>query len=154
MSDPEIPVSVLITADQETAVSLRLGGATMAEIARSLGCHRATVMRWFRRPEVAELFREGQVVRLEAAIQRLSAYLSEAIDTLAEVMRDKAAPAQTRLSAAHAILARALDVAGARHASIQSSDQDVHSRIRDLYGLGVEPSQPASAPPTGATDVA
>jgi Homeodomain-like domain len=89
------------------AVELLLEGRSHEEIATELGVTRVTVWRWTGEPEVAGTLLRARSERLEAVQGRLDALVGSALNVIAGVLDDEAAPVAIRLKAASEVLQRA-----------------------------------------------
>lgn len=88
----------------ETIIDALLISATVRSAAAKLGINEQTIYRRRKDPEFMQKYNEARRERTEAARNMLQERAHAAADTLATIMRDKNAPAQTRVSAAAEIL--------------------------------------------------
>lgn len=88
----------------ETIIDALLISATVRSAAAKLGINEQTIYRRKKDPEFMQKYNEARRERTEAARNMLQERAHAAADTLATIMRDKNAPAQTRVSAAAEIL--------------------------------------------------
>jgi len=91
-------------AQRDRALDLYVGGATTVEVASSLGVDRTTAWRWRSHPLVAAAVasaKRDRLARIETAASDLA---TEALETMAAIMRDVTAPHAVRLRAATEVL--------------------------------------------------
>lgn len=88
----------------ETIIDALLISATVRSAAAKLGINEQTIFRRRRDPDFMQKYNEARRERTEAARNMLQERAHAAADTLATIMQDKNAPAQTRVSAAAEIL--------------------------------------------------
>jgi len=81
-----------------------LGGQDVPACAELAGVSERTGWRYLERPAVRSELARRQDAALGEASARLSVAMSESVDVLREVMRDKVASAPARVSAARAVL--------------------------------------------------
>lgn len=84
----------------ETIIEALLISATVRSAAVKLEINEQTIYRRKRDPEFMQKYNEARRERTEAARNVLQERAHAAADTLATIMQDKNAPAQTRVSAA------------------------------------------------------
>ena len=89
------------------AVRLAAQGLGTAEIAARLEVHRGTVWAWLSSPDAAAQLAEVRRAAHDAVSMRLGELTHDALDVLAEVMRDVGAPHVVRVRAACELLDRA-----------------------------------------------
>ena len=92
----------------ETIIDALLISATVRSAAVKLGINEQTIYRRKRDPEFMQKYNEACRERTVAARNILQERAHAAADTLATIMRDINAPAQTRVSAAAEILRQAI----------------------------------------------
>lgn len=88
----------------ETIIEALLISATVRSAAAKLEINEQTIYRRKRDPEFMQKYNEARRERTEAARNVLQERAHAAADTLATIMQDADAPAQTRVSAAAEIL--------------------------------------------------
>ena len=88
----------------ETIIDALLISATVRSAAAKLEINEQTIYRRKRDPEFMQKYNEARRERTEAARNVLQERAHAAADTLATIMQDADAPAQTRVSAAAEIL--------------------------------------------------
>lgn len=88
----------------ETIIDALLISATVRSVAAKLEINEQTIYRRKRDPEFMQKYNEARRERTEAARNVLQERAHAAADTLATIMQDADAPAQTRVSAAAEIL--------------------------------------------------
>lgn len=81
---------------------------TNDEAAKIAGLSLTQFYNRIRQPAFKEKLREARTRLIDGATAALQARMGEAVDTMAAVMRDAEAPAQTRLNAAEAVLRNSL----------------------------------------------
>ncbi len=89
------------------AVHLAAQGVGTPQIAADLGVHRGTVWAWLSSPEAAAQLADVRKAAHDAVSIRLGELTHDALDVLAEVMRDLSAPHAVRVRAACELLDRA-----------------------------------------------
>jgi len=89
------------------AVHLAAQGVSTPQIAADLGVHRGTVWAWLSSPEAAAQLADVRKAAHDAVSMRLGELTHDALDVLAEVMRDLSAPHAVRVRAACELLDRA-----------------------------------------------
>ena len=106
-------MSTILKENQLQAVTMTASGQRGCDIAESLAVSRETVSRWRQLPEfqaaVNTMLRDAQ----NATRDRLRGLAGKALDTVEEVLQDKAVPASERLKAAFKVL----DLCGAESAA-------------------------------------
>ena len=93
----------------ETAVACVLSEPTLKEAAKKAGIDEKTLKAWMRRPEFADLLREGRQRAFNLALSRLQAVSLKAVAAAEKALRDK--NPGPRLRAAGLVLANALKAA-------------------------------------------
>ena len=88
----------------ETIIDALLISATVRSAAAKLGINEQTIYRRKRDPDFMQKYNEARRERTAAARNALQERAHAAANTLATIMHDKNAPAQTRVSAAAEIL--------------------------------------------------
>lgn len=119
------------------AVRLAAQGVSTGQIATDLGIHRGTVWAWLSTPEAAADLAEVRRVATEGVTLRLRELTHDALDVLADLMRDEAAPHAVRVKAACELLDRAGVTSSAAKVDVTLSDQrpvgvDVAPLLRQL----------------------
>ncbi len=88
----------------ETIIEALLTSATARSAAAKLGINEQTIYRRKRETEFIRKYEETRRERTEMARNALQSTAHAAVETLAQIMRDKNAPAQTRVNASAEIL--------------------------------------------------
>lgn len=88
----------------ETIIEALLTSATARSAAAKLGINEQTIYRRKRETEFARKYEETRRERTEMARNALQSTAHAAVATLAQIMTDKNAPAQTRVNASAEIL--------------------------------------------------
>lgn len=88
----------------ETIIEALLTSATARSAAAKLGINEQTIYRRKRETEFIRKYEEIRRERTEMARNALQSTAHAAVETLAQIMRDKNAPAQTRVNASAEIL--------------------------------------------------
>lgn len=88
----------------ETIIEALLTSATARSAAAKLGINEQTIYRRKRETEFIRKYEETRRERTEMARNALQSTAHAAVETLAQIMRDKNAPAQTRVNASEEIL--------------------------------------------------
>ena len=124
--------SAPLDATYAEALALYLECGSIPEVAEKMGHRRHVVWRWFQRPEVRAKLLEKQEELLAEAASKMKRLSSEAVDTLAKVMRGDEQD-QARMAAV-AILDRAGLGATQKHEVDvgRRADQLSPERIREL----------------------
>src|SRR6185369_356394 len=99
----ETPISIT-TTKQEKAIIALLNEPTTKEAAEAAGVSEVTLWRWLQQADFRAAYMEARRLAVQRAIARTQAVTSEAVETLREVMSDKAAKGSERIAAAKAIL--------------------------------------------------
>lgn len=77
---------------------------SVTEAARACKISKTTVYARLKDPAFSEMYYQARLELLKAHVARLHGHLSDAIGTIAQVMKNTETPAQTRLNAAEAII--------------------------------------------------
>lgn len=93
-----------LTAKQEATILALLSNSTIKEAAKCAGVGEATIFRWLQLKDFQTAYREARKQTVNHAIAQLQKACSEAVGTLRSVMKDKASPSSSRVSAAKAVL--------------------------------------------------
>ena len=93
----------------EEVIAALLETPTIKAAAERAGIGEATIYRWLDDPEFEREYRRARRQAVQQAITRLQQLSGEAVETLREIMTDKAASDQARLRAAKTILDGAVD---------------------------------------------
>ena len=123
------------------AVHLAAQGVSTPQIAADLGVHRGTVWAWLSSPDAAAQLADVRKAAHDAVSMRLGELTHDALDVLAEVMRDLGAPHGVRVRAACELLDRAGLAGGARvTVDVHPSPPQVSEGAVALLRRLVEPS--------------
>ena len=106
----------------DEAIAALLSCAPVAESAAICGIHENTLLRMMQDSEFQARYRAARRLVLEAAVGKLQAASSEAVETLREVLTDKEASPSARVSAARVVLE-----IGARHLEIEDLAQRIEA---------------------------
>ena len=93
-----------LTPKQEKAIGALLSESTMEEAAEAAGVNRATIFRWLQQEEFQTAYTQVRRESVKHAIARLQNRSSEAVEVLAEIMKDEMNAPFARVSAAKAII--------------------------------------------------
>jgi len=93
-----------VTHKQEKAIIALLNEPTTKQAAEAAGVSEVTLWRWLQSADFRAFYMEARRVAVQRAIARTQAVMSEAVETLREIMRSSAAMAPARVAAAKAIL--------------------------------------------------
>src|SRR6266849_686486 len=97
-----------LTRKQDQAIAALLACPSILDAARQSGVAEVTLYRW-QKLEVFECaYREARRQVVQQAIVQVQAACSEAVATLRAIMKDSAAPASARVSAAKTVLDTAI----------------------------------------------
>lgn len=107
----------------EKILAALMASTTNAEAAKSAGLSLTQFYNRMRSADFRAKLAEARARLLDGATAALQARMGEAVDTMAEVMHDSDAPAQTRLNAADALLRNALRL---------SERADIADRLAEL----------------------
>ncbi len=99
-----------LSSKQTLFVAALLAGHTVLVAAKASGIAEMTAHRWLKDPRVQDAIKQARHQAFDTALSRLMDVTSEAIDTLASVMRDKEAPRGVRIRAAQLLLENAIEV--------------------------------------------
>lgn len=89
---------------QEAAVIALLTEPTVGKAAERVGISESTLYRWMQDENFQRLYREAKRNAMDQAISKLQQTSTLAVETLANVMKDKRAPAMARVMAAKTVL--------------------------------------------------
>ena len=93
-----------LSGHQSRALAALLAHPTISEAAKACGLHERTVRRYLEDSGFRAAYLEARRAVVSTATARLQATGSEAVECLRDVMKDKAAPASARVSAARTVL--------------------------------------------------
>ncbi|MCA9306023.1 MAG: hypothetical protein KDA16_05795 [Phycisphaerales bacterium] len=98
------PLSEQTTAKQERAIIALMTESSVAAAARAAGVAERTIHTWLRDEAFRDLYRRARREAFDRAISMTQQYAAAAVKTLLQVMADKGASHQSRVSAAVAVL--------------------------------------------------
>lgn len=98
------PLSEQTTSKQERAIIALMTESSVAAAARSAGVAERTIHTWLREEAFRDLYRRARREAFDRAISMTQQYAAAAVKTLLQVMADKGASHQSRVSAAVAVL--------------------------------------------------
>ncbi|MCA9282246.1 MAG: hypothetical protein H6812_10385 [Phycisphaeraceae bacterium] len=98
------PLSEQTTSKQERAIIALMTESSVAAAARSAGVAERTIHTWLRDEAFRDLYRRARREAFDRAISMTQQYAAAAVKTLLQVMADKGASHQSRVSAAVALL--------------------------------------------------
>lgn len=98
-----------LSRKQEAFILAMCESSTIGEACAAVEISDDTARRWMRIPEVSEALAAARREIFNQALSGLMIKVEAAIDTLSEVMKDKAAPHPARIRAAQVILTLAID---------------------------------------------
>ena len=115
-----------LSRKREAAIAALLEEPTVAAAAQRCGVSERTLRRWQREPVFANAYADARRDVMRRSVARIVEAVPQALDVLQAVMRDGAAPAAVRVSAARAVLSgwsAAYDVTGIedRLAAVEAS---------------------------------
>ncbi|ACL04491.1 phage protein [Desulfatibacillum aliphaticivorans] len=93
-----------LSRKQEAAILGLLTLPTMAQAAESAGITSRTLLRWLKNEDFIEAYRQARREVVQQAVAGIQGAMSEALDTLRDVMKDAQATPAARVSAARTIL--------------------------------------------------
>ena len=97
-----------ITRKDEALIAALLSNPTVRAAAKAVGRSETQVYARLRDPDFKSRYDSARHELLERSTAALQGHLSEAVETMAAIMRDREAPQQTRLNAAEAIMRNSL----------------------------------------------
>jgi hypothetical protein len=103
MADIEI-----LSAKQQAAIMALLRQPTVTAAAHVAGCGERTLYRWLQEPAFQKVYREARRETMNQTLTQLQQLASEAVVTLAGVLRDPEASSNSKVSAAKLILDHAI----------------------------------------------
>lgn len=89
--------------ENDILIALLCNGSPTAA-AQELGISPNTVFKRIKNPKFVQKYRECQEMQLQSALSTMKVRISEALDTLSEVMNNKKAPYSDRVRAADTML--------------------------------------------------
>ena len=92
-----------LTPKQEKAIHALLTHPTMEEAAESAGVNRVTLFRWLQQEDFQSAYTKARRESVKHAIARLQNRTGEAVEVLAEVMKDQTNAPAARVAAAKAV---------------------------------------------------
>ena len=129
----------------ETIIEALLISATVRSAAAKLEINEQTIYRRKRDPEFMQKYNEARRERTEAARNVLQERAHAAADTLATIMQDADAPAQTRVSAAAEILRQTVkyteitdimqqldELEGSDEYKLNKKDKNIDKAVKDF----------------------
>lgn len=93
-----------MTRKRDVAIAALLTMPTIATAAGRAGIAESTLLRWLRLPNFRESYKQARREAVGAAIATLQRAAGDAVLALQIIIRDKEAPASSRVSAARAII--------------------------------------------------
>ena len=109
----------------EEVVAALIANGTQREAAAALGISERTLFDRMQDGEFKALYKSTKADILRSAVFNMQSKLNEAVNVVAEVMNDKAAPASTRLQAAQIVIKNA----GAMAERLSESEKAVTGQI-------------------------
>ncbi len=109
----------------EEVVAALIANGTQREAAAALGISERTLFDRMQDGEFKALYKSTKADILRSAVFNMQSKLNEAVNVVAEVMNDKAAPASTRLQAAQIVIKNA----GAMAKRLSESESAVTGQI-------------------------
>lgn len=101
---PSTPSASKLTPKQERGILALLANPKLKDAAQVANVSEATLWRWLQNKHFRAAYLKARRETVQSAIARLQSLTADAVDTLHEIMTDKAAIVFARLSAARAIL--------------------------------------------------
>ena len=93
-----------LSRNKEKAIGALLLAPSIPDAAKSIGIHERTLWRWLKDQKFKEAFKKARREVVRQAIAHVQAGMSEAVNTLREIISDKDAPASARVTAAKAMI--------------------------------------------------
>lgn len=124
-----------LTRKQEQAVISLLTCSTIGEAAKNTGISEVTLWRWLQLPGFTERYREARRQAVGQAVAMLQQATGEAVETLREVMHDKASRDSSRVAAAKSVLELAIKAVEIEdlQAKVEELEQIVAERLEDKH---------------------
>lgn len=97
-----------LNVKQDRAMLALLTNPTIAQAARKSGIGERTLYTWLAEPGFAAAYRGARRAAVQHGLARLQQASSSAVDVLCQVMKNKRAPAATRVAAARTVLDMAI----------------------------------------------
>lgn len=97
-----------LSRNKEKAIAALLLKPSIPAAAKAVGIGERTLWRWLKDQQFKRAFKEARREVVRQAIAHVQAGLSEAVNTLKEIINDIDAPASARVSAAKAMIAMSL----------------------------------------------
>ncbi len=98
------PNANLMTAKKERAITALLTHTSVDKAADEIGVARQTLSRWLDEPEFIAKFQKARRQSFTHAVSMAQKYAPMALNSLAMIANDKAAPHSARVSASKAVL--------------------------------------------------
>ena len=93
-----------LSRKQDQAIAALLAHSSIPEAARSIDIGERTLWRWLQKEDFREEYRRARAEVVRHAVVRVQAGMSQAVQTLMDVMLNDEAPASSRVSAAKSML--------------------------------------------------
>ncbi len=93
-----------LTGKQDAAIASLLSEPTVDKAADAVGVNRRTLYRWLDEPAFIAAFRKARRQTFSHAVSMAQKYAAMALNNLALIANDKAAPHSARVSASKAVL--------------------------------------------------
>lgn len=121
-----------VTEKQEKAIIALLNEPTIGRAAIAAGCGERTLHRWLRDPTFTRAYCQARRQAFSVAVSLSQKYAPMAVQTLARIMNNEAAPYATRVAAAATIL---------RHGRDAIELEDIAARVDALEQAQDAPSK-------------
>jgi hypothetical protein len=93
-----------LSRKQELALAALLAQPSIGEAAKAAGVGEKTLWRWLQRDDFEEAYQNARRRVVDQAIAQVQAGMTEAVQTLRDVMKNKKTAASARVSAARAMI--------------------------------------------------
>lgn len=93
-----------LSRKKEQAIAALLSQPSIGGAAKKLGVGEKTLFRWLQLDEFQRAYKNARRQVIQQAIAQIQSVLSEAVQTLLNVMADSTTPASAKVSAARALL--------------------------------------------------
>lgn len=125
----------------EKAVSALMACPTAKEAAKAAGIGESTLRAYKSDPEFVELYKAARHELIDAGVKSMQERFSEAVETICEIMHDKAASPSVRLSAASSIIQNAVRLTDQtesmeRAATGRRLNRELLGGLSDIFPVG------------------
>jgi transposase-like protein len=93
-----------LSRKKEQAIAALLSQSSIGSAAKKVGIGEKTLFRWLRLDDFQQEYKNARRQVIDQTIAQIQTVMSEAVQTLLNIMSDGAAPASAKVSAARALL--------------------------------------------------